>query len=115
MIASPLDTIQTEKLLDYLKDYFQREEVELILLGDPKKLNNKGSEMTHLTNRFAQKLKHWFPDKPLVRIDERLTSVMAMQAMAESGQSKKVKNDKGMLDRVSAAILLQNYLASKTI
>jgi putative Holliday junction resolvase len=115
MIASPLDTVQTEKLLEYLKDYFQREEVELILLGDPKKLNNTGSEMTHLTNRFAQKLKHWFPDKPLVRIDERLTSVMAMQAMTESGQSKKVKNDKGMLDRVSAAILLQQYLASKTI
>jgi putative Holliday junction resolvase len=114
MIASPLDTIQTEKVLDFLKAYFSKENVERIVLGDPRQLDNSGSEMTHLTNRFAQKLKHHFPEIELIRYDERLTSKMAMQAMTQSGQGKKVKNDKGMLDRVSAAILLQDYLSSKT-
>lgn len=115
MIASPMDTVSTETLLDYLERYFAAESVECIVLGDPKRLNNTGSEITHLTNRFAQKLKHRFPNIPIARFDERLTSKMAAQSMVESGQSKKVKNDKGMLDRVSAAILLQNYLLSKTI
>lgn len=114
MIASPLDTIPTEKVLDFLKGYFSKEKVERIVLGDPRQLDNTGSEMTHLTNRFAHKLKHHFPDIELIRYDERLTSKMAMQAMTQSGQGKKVKNDKGMLDRVSAAILLQDYLSSKT-
>lgn len=113
MIATPLDTVQTEILLDYLEGYFRKEAVDIILLGDPRRLDNTGSEMTHLANRFAQKLKHRFPDKNLIRVDERLTSVMASRAVTESGQSKKLKNDKGMLDRMSAAILLQHYLASK--
>lgn len=115
MIASPLDTVQTEKIFDYLKAYFLKEAVETIVLGDPRRLDNSRSEITHLANRFARKLKEQFPEVELVRLDERLTSVMAKQALAESGQSKKLKNDKGMLDRVSAAILLQHYLASKTM
>lgn len=115
MIASPLSTVPTAGLMDYLSDYFTREEVEVIVLGDPKRLDNTGSEMTHLANRLANKLQQKFPEIRIDRYDERFTSQIAAKAMIESGQSRKVKNDKGMLDRVSAAILLQNYLSAKTM
>ena len=115
MIATPLTTVPTSGLMDYLRDYFAREQVGLIILGDPRRLDNSGSEMTHLANRLANKLQQKFPDIQIERYDERFTSQLAARAMIESGQSRKIKNDKGMLDRVSAAILLQNYLSAKTM
>ena len=115
MIATPLDTVATSALMDYLESYFARETVECVVLGDPKRLDNTGSEITHLTNRFANKLRQKFPHMLIERYDERFTSRMAAQAMNESRQSRRVKNDKGTLDRVSAAILLQNYLSAKTL
>lgn len=111
IIASPLETIDTSKLIEFLTAYFQKENVETIVLGYPKKLDGKANEMTPRVISLKDRLSKLFPDKKLVLIDERFTSKLAMQSLIAMGSKKKDRKEKtGNLDKVSAAIILQSYL-----
>jgi len=112
IIATALETVATHQLVDYLKKYMVKEEVDRIVIGEPKRLNNTDSETTRLALLFENQLQKAFPDKNICRYDERLTSKMAQRSLIESGQSRKVRRDKAVLDRISATILLQDYLLS---
>ncbi len=109
-IATALETVPTHQVFDFLQKYMEREPVESIVVGDPKRLNNEASQTTELANRFVNQLKKKFPGLPVKRYDERFTSLIASRSLIESGQSRKVRRDKSVIDQVSATILLQNYL-----
>lgn len=109
--ANPLETIETSKLIDYLKSYCGREEVEALVLGLPTRLNGQDNEMTPRVMKLKEELEKTFPEKKIALIDERFTSKMAMQTMIAMGSKKKDRKEKaGNLDKVSAAIILQSYL-----
>lgn len=110
IIASGLTTVDTEKLVWYLKEYFAREEVELILLGNPKQLDGSDNDITPKVEKFFGQLQKLFPHIPAKLIDERFTSKMAFQTMIDSGLKKKDRQNKALIDEVSATILLQGYL-----
>ena len=113
MIANGLTTVETPKLYAFLADYFAREEVETIVIGYPKTLRNEPAEVTKLINPFIEKLRKLYPDKKIELIDERFTSKMAFQTMIDSGIGKKARQNKALIDQISATIILQNYLESK--
>jgi len=115
LIASPLETVHAQDVLLYLKDYVQREPVEAFVLGMPRRLSGEATEATQHVVGFARKLQKEFPAIPVHTVDERFTSKMAQQAMLAGGLKKKDRQDKGTVDRVSAAIILQSYLESRTI
>ncbi|MCH7412917.1 Holliday junction resolvase RuvX [Belliella sp. R4-6] len=109
--ANPLETIETSKLVDFLTNYFQKEEVEVIVLGYPKSLDGSDNEMTPRVISLKDRLGKIFVDKKIVLVDERFTSKMAMQSMITMGSKKKDRKEKaGNLDKISAAIILQTYL-----
>lgn len=109
--ANPLETIETGKLLEYLRAYCAKEDVESLVLGLPTRLNGQDNEMTPRVLKLKVELENAFPDKKIVLIDERFTSKMAMQTMIAMGSKKKDRKEKaGNLDKVSAAIILQSYL-----
>jgi putative Holliday junction resolvase len=110
IIASGLTTVDTEKLVWYLKEYFAKEEVELILLGNPKQLDGSDNEITPKVEKFFGQLQKLFPQIPAKLIDERFTSKMAFQTMIDNGLKKKDRQNKALIDEVSATILLQGYL-----
>lgn len=111
MLANPLETIETSTLLDYLKSYCIKEEVDTIVLGYPTRLNGQDNEMTPKVVTMKDRLSKAFPDKKIELVDERFTSKMAMQSMISMGSKKKDRKEKaGNLDKVSAAIILQSYL-----
>lgn len=110
IIASGLTTVDTEQLVYYLKQYFAKEEVELILLGHPKRLDGGDNDITPKVEKFFGQLQKLFPAIPALLIDERFTSKMAFQAMIDSGLKKKDRQNKATVDEVSATILLQGYL-----
>ena len=111
MLANPLETIETSTLLDYLKRYCEKEEVDTLVLGYPTRLNGQDNEMTPKVNTMKDRLSKAFPDKKIELVDERFTSKMAMQSMISMGSKKKDRKEKaGNLDKVSAAIILQSYL-----
>jgi putative holliday junction resolvase len=111
MVASPLQTVETNALVEFLQSYFRKEDVETIVLGFPKHLDGTPNEMTPRVISLKDRLTKLFPDKKLVLIDERFTSKMAMQSMIAMGSKKKDRREKtGNLDKVSAAIILQSYL-----
>ena len=112
-IASGLTTVESPKALDFLKDYFAKEKVERVIIGDPKQMNGQPSESAPLVEAFIEKFKMQFPDMPLERVDERFTSKMAFQTMIDSGLRKKQRQDKALIDEISATILLQDYLLRK--
>ena len=113
IIASGLTTVSTNELLDYLKAYTNKENVELFLVGEPKQMNNEASESEALIAPFISKLRTFFPQIPIKRVDERFTSKMAMQTMISSGLKKKQRQNKALVDEISATIILQSYLYSK--
>lgn len=113
MIASPLEAIGVQELMEYLIAYTAKEEVEAFILGLPKDLDNTDTDATPHVKGFAKRLKKQFPDKPIHWVDERFTSKMAMQAMVAGGMSKKNRRIKGNTDKVSAAIILQSFLDSQ--
>ncbi len=113
IIASGLTTVPTENLLSFLGEYLEKEQVELFLIGEPKQMNNTASESEGMILKFIEKLKKRFPSVPLKRVDERFTSKMAVQTMIESGLKKKKRQDKGLVDEISATIILQSYLYQK--
>lgn len=112
IIAGGLDTIETPKLEAFLTDYFSREEVETIVVGFPKTLQNEPAEVTRQITPFVNRLKKLFPEKRIVLFDERYTSKIAFQTMIDSGIGKKARQNKALIDKISATIILQNYMES---
>lgn len=110
LIASGLTTVATHKLFDFLADYLKEENVELLLVGKPKQMNNEDSESETLITPFINRLKKLYPTIPVKRIDERFTSKMAFQTMIDSGLKKKQRRNKALIDEISATIILQSYL-----
>tara|TARA_B110000967_G_scaffold75199_1_gene77795 strand:+ start:27825 stop:28265 length:441 start_codon:yes stop_codon:yes gene_type:complete len=110
LIASGLTTVETSKLIVFLKEYLQKEEVVLFVVGKPKQMNNTDSESEPIIQKFLHKLQGNFPNIPIRREDERFTSKMAFQSMIDSGLSKKKRQNKGLVDEISATLILQSYL-----
>ncbi|MES2617035.1 MAG: Holliday junction resolvase RuvX [Bacteroidota bacterium] len=113
MIAQPLTTIDTNKIIAYLKDYFAREIVDEIVLGEPMNMDGSETDATPLVAEFEKKLNESFPQYKIIKIDERLTSRMAKQAIIDAGYKKKDRRNKKLVDTVAAALILQSYLAIK--
>ncbi len=113
IIATALTTIETKELIPFLKKYFQSEQVELILIGEPLNLDDSATHATPLVKAAIIRLKKEFPEIPIQTVDERFTSKMASRAMVEMGMKKKDRQVKGNIDQVAATIMLQEYLASK--
>lgn len=113
LIASGLTTVETSKLLIFLKKYLSDENVDRIILGEPKQMSGAVSESESLIQKFLEKLRKQFPNIPVERQDERFTSKMAFQTMLDSGLGKKKRQNKALLDQVSATIILQSYLEKK--
>ena len=113
IIASGLTTIPTHTLIDFLKGYFAKEKVEAVLIGEPKQMNGMPSESASVINGFVTHFSNVFPDMKVIRVDERFTSKMAFQTMIDSGLNKKQRQNKGLIDEISATILLQDYLSAK--
>lgn len=115
IVVSALDTIPTDKILDFLKNYCQQEEVEAFVLGEPKRLNEEATHATPFVMEFKLKLEELFPTIPVHLEDERFTSKIAMEMMIRGGMKKKNRRKKENLDKISAAVILQSYLDSKTL
>lgn len=113
IIPNGLTTVQTNKLLDFLKDYFEKEEVEQVVIGNPIQPNGSPSENQARVKQFVNTFKKRFPKIQIDYYDERFTSVLAHQAILESGIGKKRRRDKGLVDEISACIILQDYLTFK--
>lgn len=113
LIANGLATVPTHQLLQFIMDYAQKEPVERILVGLPKQMNNEPSENMKYIEPFVRSLRKKLPDIPVEYVDERFTSVLAHQAMREGGLKKKVRQDKALVDEISATIILQSYLENK--
>lgn len=110
IIASGLTTIPSATTINFLKEYFSKENVEKVLIGEPKQMNGEPSQSTEIIEAFVKKFKSFFPDMPVVRVDERFTSKMAFQTMIDSGLNKKQRQNKNLLDEISATIMLQDFL-----
>jgi putative Holliday junction resolvase len=115
IIASGLTTVETSKIFEYLQDLFQKEKIVKVLIGEPKQMNGQPSESAAMINDFVDKFKVNFPNKEVIRVDERFTSKMAQQTMLQSGLKKKQRQNKALLDEIAATILLQDYLLRKLI
>ena len=113
IIASGLTTVATEKLIPFLQEFFEREKVEKIVVGLPKKLNNTPSEIESEIVVFIEQFQKHFPLIPVERMDERFTSKIAFQSMIDSGLKKKSRQNKALLDEISATLILQSYLNSR--
>ena len=110
IIATPLQTVLTQHLLIFLKEYVQREPVDEFVIGMPKTLKNEDSEIAPVVRKFVAILKTTFPEKPVHEVDERFTSSMAQRAMIEGGMKKKDRQVKGNTDKISATLILQSFL-----
>lgn len=113
LIANGLTTVPSGELVKYLFDYIAREPVERFIVGLPKQMNNEPSENMKFVEAFVTHLKRVIPDIPVEYYDERFTSVLAHKAMLDGGLKKKKRQDKGLVDEISAVIILQAYLESK--
>ena len=111
IIATALETVDSEKLMKFLTTYFQREPVDQLVVGMPKSLSNEDTDMTPHVRRLVEQLNKVFPDKPIALIDERFTSSIALNAMIAGGMKKKDRQVKGNVDKISATLILQSYLA----
>ena len=114
IIATALETVDSEKLMKFLTAYFQREPVDQLVVGMPKSLSNEDTDMTPHVRRLVEQLNKLFPDKPVALIDERFTSSIALDAMVAGGMKKKDRRVKGNVDKISATLILQSYLARPT-
>lgn len=113
IIASGLTTVSTKDLISFLKDYFSKEDVELIVIGEPKQKDGTHSDVEVCIKNFIIKLVKAFPTLRIERMDERFTSKIALKTMIESGLSKKKRQNKSLVDEISATIILQDYLKIK--
>lgn len=110
IIATGLRTVETPKLMSFLKEYISKESVELIIIGMPVNWDDTDTHATPLVKNFIKQLEKTFPQLPVKEVDERYTSKMASQAMLEMGLKKKQRQDKAMVDQIAATIMLQEYL-----
>ena len=113
MIAFGLTTIQSETTIAFLKDYFSKEKVACVIVGEPKQMDGTPSQSAEIINAFVAKFKVAFPEMILERVDERFTSKMAFQTMIDSGLNKKQRQNKALVDEIAATIILQDYLRYK--
>ncbi len=110
IIANGLETVETVKLEAFLKDYMEKEEVETIVVGYPRQMDGEDSENMKRITPFVNRLRKLYPEKKVEMYDERFTSVLAHKAMLASGIGKKARQDKALVDKISATIILQEYL-----
>ena len=110
IIATGLTTIESRQLIPFLKDYFGKEQVELIIIGEPKNMDDSDTHATPLVEKCIKELQKNFPNTPVKKVDERFTSKMAKDSMLEMGLKKKERRNKALVDEIAATILLQEYL-----
>ena len=110
IIATGLTTVESKQLIPFLKDYFAREEVELIIIGEPKNWDDTDTHATPFVEKIIKQLEKNFPKIPIKKVDERYTSKMAKDAMLEMGLKKMQRRNKKLVDEIAATILLQEYL-----
>ncbi|WP_044234124.1 Holliday junction resolvase RuvX [Haliscomenobacter hydrossis] len=110
IIASGLDTVPTTELMNFLRQYCQEEDVEAFVVGEPKNLDDTPAQIHHLVMAFVAQIENLFPDKRVILRDERFTSKDATRSIRQSVPSRKKRRDKGLVDKVSAVIILQEYL-----
>lgn len=113
IIAGGLATVSTSELFDWLQQYLQHEQVERIVIGEPRQPNGQPSENLQRVQQFASRWRKAHPEVPIDFYDERFTSVLAHQAMLEGGLKKKARQDKALVDEISATIILEDYLRSR--
>jgi putative Holliday junction resolvase len=110
IISTALTTVETPKLMQYLTDYCAHEQVDTFVVGEAKHLDNTPAESAKYIEPFVVALQKRFPNKEIARMDERFTSKIAFQSMIDSGLHKKQRQNKGLIDTVSATLILQNYM-----
>jgi len=110
--AQPLETVHVSQAFDFLKNYIAKEKVDTIVVGEPKTMQNTASDAARFIEPFVNRLRKEIKDIDIVRFDERFTSKMAFQTLIDAGVNKKTRGDKALLDKISAAIMLQSYLQS---
>ena len=110
IIANGLTTVETPKLLHFLKEYFSKEQVELVIIGMPVNWDDSATHATPLVQKFIKEFQKNFPSIPIKDVDERFTSKLASQAMLQMGLKKKQRQNKALLDEIAATIMLQEYL-----
>jgi putative Holliday junction resolvase len=110
--ANPLLTIETKELINWLQTYFEKEKVDIVVIGHPTQMNGEESESMNYIRPFIGNFKKLFPTIPITMYDERFTSVLAHQAMIAGGMKKKDRQDKAIVDKIAACIILEGYLDS---
>jgi putative Holliday junction resolvase len=115
LIANGLTTVAAHEIFTFLKSYFQKEKVDVIVVGEPRQMNNQPSESLQFIRPFVNRLKKEFPDLTVEMTDERFTSKMAFQTMIDAGLKKKDRQNKELVDTISATIILQSYMSRKSI
>ena len=115
LIAGGLATVASHELFDYLRSYVEREQVERIVIGEPRQPNGQPSENLERVRQFVNRWRKAMPQIPIEYYDERFTSVLAHQAMIDGGLKKKARQDKALVDEISATIILQDYMRSKKL
>ncbi len=110
IIATGLQTVPAHEVLNFLQQYVTKEKVDLFVVGHPKQMDNTDSESMRYITPFLKALKHKFPDIPVEMYDERFTSVLAHKALLEGGAKKKTRQDKALIDTMSATIILTSYM-----
>ncbi|MEE0860176.1 MAG: Holliday junction resolvase RuvX [Paludibacteraceae bacterium] len=110
--ANPLLTIETKELINWLQTYFEKEKVDVVVIGHPTQMNGEESESMNYIRPFMGNFKKQFPTIPITMYDERFTSVLAHQAMIAGGMKKKDRQDKAIVDKIAACIILEGYLDS---
>ncbi|WP_149275228.1 Holliday junction resolvase RuvX [Pareuzebyella sediminis] len=113
LIASGLTTVATIDLMEFLQDYLAKENVEVFVIGEPRRMNNEPSEAEEYIVPFLDCLAKVFPEISIVRQDERFTSKLAVQSMIDGGMKRKKRKDKALIDEISATLILQAYLNKK--
>ncbi len=115
IIAGGLATVHSKDVISFLKDYCQKEDVECIVIGEPVDMQSRASDASRYIEPFVRQVRKQFPHIPVERIDERFTSQMAMQTMIDAGLKKKARQNKALVDTISATIILQYYLEQRSM
>ncbi len=110
IVAGGLTTVHSKDVIDFLKDYTSKENVDCIVVGEPFDMQHKASDASRFIDPFVKHLRKQLPGITVERLDERFTSKMALQTMIDAGLKKKARQNKALIDTISATILLQNYL-----
>lgn len=113
LIANPLTTIHTKDIFNFLHTYISHEPVDCFVVGEPRQMNNTPSQSVLFIDPFVKRLRKEFPDMKVERVDERFTSLMATNSIRESGVNRKRRQDKALVDTVSATIILQSYMEGR--